>query len=62
MLADVTRMRVLNSIFFLVKHFLNEDVWNKDDDQLSDMGSIEILSAESPIQRYMAATSSEQQN
>lgn len=46
----------------VVKHFLNEDVWNVDDDQLSDVGSIELLSAESPIQRYMAATSSETQN
>lgn len=47
----------------VVKHFLNEDVWNaEDDDQLSDVGSIEMISPESPIQRYITATSSDQQS
>ncbi|PIC46812.1 hypothetical protein B9Z55_006383 [Caenorhabditis nigoni] len=47
----------------VVKHFLNADVWNdEEDDQLSDVGSIEILNADSPLQRYLATTSSEQQN
>ncbi|CAL2033410.1 unnamed protein product [Caenorhabditis brenneri] len=49
----------------VVKHFLNEDVWNADDDedQLSDVGSIEMLSgSESPTLRSMAPSTSEQQN
>lgn len=49
----------------VVKHFLNEDVWNAEDDedQLSDVGSIEMLSGtESPMLRSMAPSTSEQQN
>lgn len=46
----------------VVKHFLNEDVWNAEDDQLSDVGSIEILSPESPIPRTLGASTSDQQN
>ncbi|EGT51704.1 hypothetical protein CAEBREN_13106 [Caenorhabditis brenneri] len=49
----------------VVKHFLNEDVWNADDDedQLSDVGSIEMLSgSESPTLRSMVQSTSEQQN
>lgn len=49
----------------VVKHFLNEDVWNadEDDDQLSDVGSIEMLSGNvSPTLRSMAPSTSDQQN
>uniref|UniRef100_A0A1I7TST2 Apolipoprotein L3-like n=1 Tax=Caenorhabditis tropicalis TaxID=1561998 RepID=A0A1I7TST2_9PELO len=46
----------------VVRHFLNEDIWNAEEDQLSDAGSIEFVNPESPIHRSMTATSSEQPN
>ncbi|CAI2346788.1 unnamed protein product [Caenorhabditis sp. 36 PRJEB53466] len=34
----------------VVKHFLNQDVWDADDDQLSDVGSVELVSPQPSLQ------------
>lgn len=39
----------------VVRHFLNQDVWDADDDQLSDVGSLEMVSPGSLIPQQQVA-------